>query len=192
MFSGYVYIPGDGGNNGINLNNATNSNDSQNRPNSLEGMVDPGGEAGDTTNATYGTPGSFREIPEKDGTLLGSMATSIATGTNLQGANEWEGFRNVFDGILIGGGFNSKTRSLNQVEDNTTSGYSFLGYQSDYKYPNGSAGLAPTTINEPAAITGTGLRNIDGFRLAKGSDSNVGPQISSADAAARYLGEDGS
>ena len=119
------------------------------------------------------------------------MATSIATGTNLQGANAWQGFRNVFDGILIGGGFNSKTRSLNQVEDNTTSGYSFLGYQSDYKYPNGSAGLGPTTINEPAAITGTGLRNIDGFRLAKGDDSNVGPQISSADAGTRYLGEDG-
>ena len=180
MFSGYVYNP-----EGLNLNNATNSNQSQNRPNGFPGMVAPGGEAATTQNASYGNPGTFREMPNDEGTLLGSIAKSIGDGTTIQGNNSWEGFRNVFDGILIGGGYNSKTRSLNQVQDSGTSGYTFKGYQYDHQY----SGNLGDTIVEPADIDKTGLRNISGFRL--GTDvENVGAQISEADATTRYVGAD--
>ena len=181
MFSGYVYNP-----EGLNLNNATNSNQSQNRPNGYPGMVAPGGEAVTNQNASYGNPGTFREMPNDEGTLLGSIAKSIGDGTTIQGNNSWEGFRNVFDGILIGGGYNSKTRSLNQVQDSGTSGYTFKGYQYDHQY---SGGMGTSSIVEPADIDKTGLRNISGFRL--GTDvENVGAQISEADATTRYVGAD--
>ena len=179
MFSGYVYNP-----EGLGLNSATNSNQSQNRPNGYLGMVAPGGEAVTNQNASYGNPGTFREMPNDEGTLLGSIAKSIGDGTTIQGNNSWEGFRNVFDGILIGGGYNSKTRSLNQVQDSGTSGYTFKGYQDTHQY---SGGMGTSSIVEPADIDKTGLRNISGFRLGTEAE-NVGAQISEADAATRYVG----